>query len=244
MKRNAEIKVNNSSVIDQIIAYIKQWLAEGVYRDGDKLPSMTALAADLNVSVSSIREALRNLEALNLIEIIHGRGVFVKSAQLQWQAKFTSFSEMVRQWGKIPSARLLIAETITADSRIAAQLQIGVENPVYHLKRVRLADDEPMAIEDSYLPENRFPGLLESYRDPMSLYELLKTLYQIQPVTGLQTLVAVALSPEDSQLLCSDPKEPALLVNTIAYDREKIPIEYGYSLFRADKYRYVVRVTR
>jgi GntR family transcriptional regulator len=235
----------HSSVTEQIVAHLKQCFVEGKYQDGDRLPSITALAEEFGVSVASMREALRILEALDLVEIIQGKGTYVRPTQLYWQAKFTSFSEIVRhQWGKIPGARLLKADTVPADAQIAAQLQIGEGLPAVHLQRLRLADNEPIAIEDSYLPAERFRGLLQYYRDPMSLYQLLENKYGVRLVAGLQTLEATLLSQEDSELLSIQPGQPGLFVSTIAYDIEKNPVEYGTSLFRGDRYRYVVRLTR
>ncbi len=234
-----------SSITDHIVAHLKQSFVEGKYQNGDRLPSITALAEEFDVSVSSMREALSKLEAIDLVQIIHGKGMFVRSTQLYWQAKFTSFSEIIRhQWGKIPGARLLRADTLPADAQIAAQLQIEEGLPVINLRRLRLADNEPIAIEDLYLPGERFQGLIQDYHDPMSLYQLLENKYGVRPVAGLQTLEATLITQEDSELLTIPPGKPGLFVSTIAYDIEKNPVEYGTSLFRADRYRYVVRLVR
>ncbi len=242
MQKSRTIRVH--TVADQIVLQLKDNIINGDYHDGDRLPSVQELAAQFGVSISSVREALKKLEALDFVEIIHGRGVFVRSPQMNWQARFTSFSETVQQQGKVPGARLLSSGTCPAPAQVAAQLGMSEGSPVYTLRRLRLADGQPVAIEDSYLPASRFPNLLEKYRDPMSLYHLMQTEYGIRPESGLQILQAVLVQAEESALLHVDQGSPGLLVNTIAYDAEGLPVEYGTSLFRADQYRYVVRLSR
>lgn len=237
-------KIGSKSKTDQIVMVLKQAFLDGEYHGGDQLPAVTALAEQFGVSVSSVREALQKLEALDLVEIVHGKGVFVRSAQMQWQARFTSFSETVRRWGKVPGAKLLTAQVLPATSLVAAQLAISEGAETYFIKRLRLADNEPIAIEGSYLSAERFPGLLQLYQDPMSLYQLLQKEYGVRLAAGLQTLEAVILSAKESQVLATLPGAPALKVDTIAYEAESSPVEYGFSLFRGDKYRYVVWLNR
>ncbi len=237
-------KIAADTVADRVADHLRQAFLNGEYRDGERLPSLPDLAKEFGVSISSVREGLKKLEALGLIEIVHGRGVFVRSDKMHWRGRFTSFSETVRLWGKVPGARLLESATLPADEKVAAQLNLSQGTPVHCLRRLRLADAEPLAIETSFLPAALFPDLLKVYRDPMSLYHLLQTEYGIRLVAGIQTLEAVLAEDEEATLLEVKPGAPMLLVSTVAYDTEMTPIEYGLSLFRGDRYRYVVRLTR
>jgi GntR family transcriptional regulator len=233
-----------ANVSDQVLLQLKGAILDSMYHDGERLPPVTELAQQFGVSPSSVREALKQLEALGLVEMIHGRGVFVRSTKIHWQAKFNSFSETVRQWGKVPGAVLLEGATLPAPVDVAAQLNLSLAAPVHYLRRLRTADGEPLAIESSYLPAERFPDLLRDYRDPRSLYQMLMLQYGVRLGAGLQTLEAIATSAEDAGLLGIAPAAPALLMATIAYDHANAPVEYGLSLFRADRYRYVVRLLR
>lgn len=233
-----------ATVSDQVLLQLKGAIFDGMFHDGERLPPVTELAQQFGVSPSSVREALKQLEALGLVEMIHGRGVFVRSTKMHWQAKFNSFSETVRQWGKVPGARLLEGATLPASVDVAAQLNLSLAAPVHYLRRLRTADGEPLAIESSYLPAERFPDLLRDYRDPRSLYQMLTLQYGVRLGAGLQTLEAVATNAEDAGLLGIAMAAPSLLMATIAYDHAGAPVEYGLSLFRADRYRYVVRLLR
>jgi GntR family transcriptional regulator len=231
-------------VTDQVVLQLKGALYEGRYRDGERLPAVSDLAQQFGVSTSSVREALKQLEGVGLVEILHGRGVFARSTKMHWQAKFNSFSETVRLWGKVPGAQLLEGATLPATAEVAAQLGLNQDAPVHCLKRLRTADHDPIAIETSYLSAERFPNLLDKYRDPRSLYQLLQIEYGVHLVAGLQTLEAVAAGLEEAELLGIADGAPALLVATLAYNVESFPVEYGLSLFRGDRYRYVVRLLR
>ncbi len=238
------VKVIKRTATDQVVLCIKDDIESGKYQDGDLLPSVTDLAKQYGVGISTIREALRKLEAIDLINVIHGRGSLVQRKNIQWEAKFASFSEIVRKWGKVPGARLIESGTISADDRVAAQLNLPCGAPVHFLHRVRLVDNEPIAIEKSYLPAERFPNLLAEYQDPMSLYQLLENKYNTYMTSALQTLRAELLKDRDRDLLQADAGEPSLVLETIAYDFKSVPVEYGLSIFKADKYRYVVRLLR
>ena len=244
MTNRTKQKAISGTVTDQVVLLLKGALYDGRYHEGERLPPVTDLAQQFRVSTSSVREALKQLEAIGLVRMVHGSGVFVQSTKMHWQAKFNSYSETVQQWGKVPGAHLLDWDTVPATPEIAAQLGLSEGIPVHYLKRLRTADDDAIAIETSFLPAERFPDLLSIYRDPRSLYQLLYTEYGVRLVAGLQTLEAVSVERDEGKLLGVARDAPALLVATIAYDVESVPVEYGLSLFRGDRYRYVVRLMR
>jgi GntR family transcriptional regulator len=240
------IKVIKQSVTDQISLIIKKSILNNEYKPNEQLPALSSLANKFEVSNATIREAIRKLEAVGLVEIMHGKGVFVRNPefQLDWLTRFTSFSEAIRRHGKIPGSKLLEGELISANKQIAAALSVIEGSQIYHLRRLRFSDNEPIAIEKSYLPEKLVPDLLKKYRDPMSLYELIEEEYGIQLISDMQTIEAVALTAEESILLESKPLTPALLLKSVVTNQQDVPIEFGITLFRGDKYRYVVKLKR
>jgi GntR family transcriptional regulator len=188
---------------------------------------------------------VKKLEALELVEIIHGRGIFIHIPKIHLHAiRFSSFSEIIRQLGKVPGSKTLKADVRSADPLVAAQLALKVDSSIYYLKRLRFADNDPIAIEISYLPTDRFPGLLELYNDPMSLYHLLQVEYNVRFSAGLQTLEAKAATEQESHLLDVALCTPILFLSTIAYDVNSVPVEYGESFYRGDRYKYISHLQR
>lgn len=237
-------KISHRTMADLIAARLKVAIEEGEFHENEQLPSVATLSRQFGVGRSSVREALKQLQALNLITIVHGKGTFVTRRKIETGTKFASFSEIIRERGMVPAAVTLSKDTIAADALVAVQLGLRAGTMVHYLKRLRLADGEPMAVEVSYLPKARFPDLLERYEDPGSLYELLEREYGTQLVLGSQTVEAVETGPEESELLKVKQNSPALFVETVAYDIEDVPVEYGTSLFRSDRYKFRVQLRR
>lgn len=239
-----KIRIKPTSMADQVALQLKGAIFDGSYTDGQQLPPLQDLAVQFKVGISTMREAIQILETLGFIEVIHGRGIYVHSTKMHWPDHLGSFSENTQRWGKVPGSRLLKSGTDPASTMVAAQLGLSLGALVHYMKRLRTANDEPVAIEDIYLPVERFPDLLDRYRDPMSLYQLLQVEYDARPVTALLTIEAIHIKEEESTLLGALLGSPALLTTTISYDRNALPVEYGTSLFRADKHKFIIRVAR
>jgi GntR family transcriptional regulator len=237
---------NRSNFTDQVVDELEKAIYNRRYLPGRQLPSIEALATDMKVGRSTIREALRMLQAKGLVEVIHGRGTFVSSQRIiRSSGSLHSFTEITRERGMRPSSRILVKEVSTADPVIAARLQISPGDKLNVLKRLRLADEVPIAIETSISPYARFRDLLEHQWTPdTSLFALLQEKYQVVPQTALQTVRAVMADQKESQLLEIEVRYPILQVETITYDQRGLSIEYGKNSYRADWYEYRIRLKR
>jgi GntR family transcriptional regulator len=224
---------NRSNFTDQVVDELEKAIYNRRYLPGRQLPSIEALATDMKVGRSTIREALRMLQAKGLVEVIRSSG------------SLHSFTEITRERGMRPSSRILVKEVSTADPVIAARLQISPGDKLNVLKRLRLADEVPIAIETSISPYARFRDLLEHQWTPdTSLFALLQEKYQVVPQTALQTVRAVMADQKESQLLEIEVRYPILQVETITYDQRGLSIEYGKNSYRADWYEYRIRLKR
>ena len=103
-----------------------------------------------------------------------------------------------------------------------------------------MADGEPLLLEQVFLPEARFPGLLASDLEHGSLYELLTERYDTQVVRAREALEPIALPAREAQLLGVEPHRPALLIEGVAFDRDGTPVEFARSYVRGDRTRYYV----
>jgi GntR family transcriptional regulator len=108
----------------------------------------------------TIRQAIMNLVNAGYLSRQKGRGTFVASQKIAMTLSgLTSFSEEIKHRGMRPLSRLLSYEVIPATDRIAQQLSIPNQTPVYEMKRLRLADDHPLALETAYIPVRLLPDL-------------------------------------------------------------------------------------
>lgn len=231
---------------DQVAHELETAIRTQKYLPKHQLPSVEKLSLEMGVGRSTVREALRTLQAKGLVEVIHGRGTFVTGHRLaRSDGNLNSFTEIVRARAMKPSSRILYSAVTSADAHIAARLLIPAGDSVNVLKRLRLADDVPMSLETTFIPHARFPDLLDYPWTPeTSLYSVFEEHYQVVPRTADQTIRSVTATHRESGLLEVEPKSPLLLVETVTYDQNGLPIEFGQFFYRADRYEYHVRLRR
>lgn len=231
---------------DQVARELETAIRTQKYLPEHRLPSVEKLSLELGVGRSTVREALRTLQAKGLVEVVHGRGTFVKGQRLaRSDGNLNSFTEIVRGRGMKPTSHILHSGVTRADARTAARLLIAAGDRVIILKRLRLADDVPMSVETTIIPHARFSDLLDyPWLPQTSLYAVFEERYQVIPKTADQTIRSVLAAPKESALLNIEPKSPLLLVETVTYDQHGLPIEFGQFLYCADRYEYQVRLRR
>ncbi len=229
---------------DQVVQLLKERIEQGFYPPQSMLPAVSDLANELGVGRSTLREALKQLEIMGLVSIRQGKGISVLEPKIEFASRLLSFSESIRERGMQPGAVIVHKAVEEADAAIADKLQLKVGAAVNHIVRLRLADGAPMAIENSYIPYDLFPGLVERHDLDGSLYAILSQVYRQEIVYAVRTIEAVLTRPEENRLLGLRGRQPGLLLETIAMDRDRRPVEYGKSLYRADRYKYVIQQTR
>jgi GntR family transcriptional regulator len=225
---------------------IEDWLADaiasGQLRPGDRLPTEQELAAWLGVSRMTLRHALAELAQRGLVTRTVGRsgGTFVAEPKLvQDLTVLAGFSEQLRKHGLVAGARVLAASEIPASRAAAAALEIEVGEPVYEVRRLRLADGKPILIEHSLFPARHCPGLIESRLDG-SLYELLEQKYGQRPYRAKESLEPVTAGVREAESLQVAEGAPLMLVERTAYTQAGVPLEYARDLFRGDRTKVVV----
>jgi GntR family transcriptional regulator len=236
--------IQRSSYTDQVANQLSESIRNRQFKPGDQLPSVEKLSADLGVGRSTVREALRLLQARGLVEIIHGVGTFVAPERIARQlGVVVSFSSTILERGMKPRSLVLQQEVIPADEETASRMQLNPGDKINVLKRLRLADDIPLALETSISIYERFPEVInQDWNGEASLYKFLYERYQARPHASDQSVQAIACGKAQSQHLLIPPKSPVLLVETTAYDETGAPFEYGRSYYRADRYEYRVHL--
>lgn len=209
------------------------------------LPTERDIAAVHRVSRNTVRLALDALETSGDVYRIQGAGTFVASRVVSKSATLTSFSQDMEARGLRPGSRLLAADTVTADERLAEQLGLVVEDPVVRVSRLRLADDAPMCLENVHLPAILVPGLVQCDLSG-SLYRLLLDEYGLEVHRAEQSVTAVELDQTRAMLLGVPQHAAALEVERVGLDQRDRPVEMTTTTYRADRYevRFTVRRRR
>jgi len=225
---------------------LKQELRQeiGQLSPGTAIPTERVLSTRFAVSRTTVRQALHELVVEGRLQRFQGRGTFVAPPKLTQTLQLTSYTQDIAASGRRPASRLLDATVVPAPPEVARQLRLPQEAPVQRLERLRLADDEPMAVEAVYLDAERFDGLGEAMRGSNSLYALLRERYATVLVRAEETIETVLASPSEAGLLETGTGLPLLLLTRTSWDEQGRPVEYVRSLYRGDRYRFVANLSR
>lgn len=220
-------------------------IAEGKLEPGERLPPERELAGRVGVSRMTLRQALAALQRRGLVTRVRGRrgGTFVAEPKIERDmTTLAGLTQQLRRQGHQAGARVLSTRRGPSGMRTADALGLAVGQEVYEIVRLRLADGEPLALERSLFPAERFPGLLECPLEG-SLYELLEDQYGEPPRRAVERLEPLVAHPSEAQLLHVSAGAPLLLVERTAYSAAGVPVEYARDLFRGDRTRVLVEST-
>ena len=224
----------------QLKKLLQARMQSGTYPEGSRLPSERELAQSFNVSRMTARQALQLLAQEGLTYSRVGKGTYVSARKIDQQLRFlTSFTEEMERLGMKASSRVLLAEVQPAPPDIADQLQIPAASEIAMVRRVRLADHEPLAVETSYLVHDLCPGILEAgdfSRD--SLYEVLRNRYGWALVRAEQKIAARLPQHWECEALKIDRYTPVLSMQRTTFDGQERPVELVYSAYRGDHYQF------
>ena len=208
---------------------------------GARLPSDTQLRAEFGVSRMTARNAMQRLAEDGLIERHPGRGSFVVEAPAHRHAnRLMTFSHEMLRTGRTPSSRVLDRGIRPSTAEESADLGIPPRQPIVHLRRLRLADGLPVALESTVLLGACAGPVMQAALDRESLHETLRRA-GIVLRRGTGTIAAAAASVEDARLLESRPGDPLLVERRVIADGHGRRIESTETRYRADRYGLIVR---
>lgn len=208
---------------------------------GTKIPTERELCDIYKVSRITVRQALNELEKEGYLNRKQGKGTFVTAPKIEQRlSKFYSFSEEIRKMGYAPETKVLDFNVVKADKDIASLLNLSEGAEVYSIKRLRLANGEPFALETSYIPYEECIGLTPDEVSEKGLYNIMKSKYNIIPSQAEEIFCAVLVSKEDAVHLQVKKGSPGLYLERITYNGANKPVEYCRGVIRGDRYKYRV----
>lgn len=210
---------------------------------GDKLPAERDLIGDLGVARETLRRAIDDFVIEGRLNRRHGVGTFVTRPKITQQFRVQSFTEDMRARGMASSSRLISSRVTSAGARVGALLQISPADEVYAIRRLRLADNDPMALESLHIPRALVPGLPVDQLEAQSLYQILSDEYGIEIASGTQTIEATVTDDVESALLSIPALSPALVVDRVTWTADGRHVEAVRSVYRGDRYRFEVDLT-
>lgn len=222
---------------------IEQALRERIsaLRPGERLPSDAELCAQFGVSRMTARNAMERLANDGLIRREPGRGSFVAEPPAHRRAnRLMTFTEEMRRAGRVPSSRILTRVIRPSSEAEAASLGIPTRQPVVHLRRVRQADDQPIAVESAILIGACADAVMTADLVHGSLHETLARGGFVL-CRGTGTITAATATAEEARLLGIRIGDPLLVERRIILDAHGRQIEATESAYPADRYALEVQ---
>jgi GntR family transcriptional regulator len=236
------LEKNQAKPLYQVVAdAILKQIEDGAFNPGDRLPSENELCKLYEVGRNTVRHAISELVDLGVVSTVQGVGSFVAEhgGRFTKTAEFLyGFSQEMALHDKTVTSRVLDAKVINADPFLARRLGIQLGAEVVYLYRLRLMQDEPIAIERAYLPHQLVPGILEYDFSHQSLYRVLTSRYNMKPDHAEQEIGAELATQEVARLLGLQQPGAVLVFHRETRVRDGRVIEYVDSEFRADRFQF------
>lgn len=222
----------------QVLADLRRRLYEGEFVE--QFPSDQALVQRYRVSRHTVREAVRRLQAEGLLQRFKGRGSFVPSAAIEQPlgALYSLFGS-VEEHGYRQHSQVRHLEK-RQDRQAAAMLGVKPDEDLVYLERIRLADEEPIAIDCSWLPASLAGSLLDVDFSHTALYAQLSMRCGVQPDSGWEKIRPALATAEQRALLHIGPSQAVFAIERMSAAGD-LAVEWRHSVVRGDLYCFVAR---
>jgi GntR family transcriptional regulator len=223
----------------QVLGDLQSGLAAGEF--GERFPTDSELVERYGVSRQTVREAVRRLSDAGVLERERGRGTRVRAFQ-QVGGSLESLYEQIEAQGAAQRSVVRVRE-VTVAPAVAGRLRLPATAQLVHIERLRLADDEPLALDRSWLPPVVAAELLEIDLSHTGIYVELLRANGIDVDGGSEQIKPVLPSAADARTLQLPPDAAAFSIERLATAGGR-PVEWRHSLVRGDRYTISFRLSR
>ena len=229
-----------SPLYQQIKALITQSLQAGEWKPGELIPSEMELANRFKVSQGTVRKAIDELAAENLVMRKQGKGTFV-STHHEERAHFR-FLRLMPDEGvpHYPESKFVEVKRLRAPADVARLLELKSGDSVVYVKRVQSFDGVPAIVEELWLPGAIFKGLtaerLAEYKGPM--YGLFESEFGTRMIRATEKIRAVVAQAQDAELLMLPAGAALLCAERVSFTYGDKPVELRRGLYSTERHHY------
>ncbi|WP_406095884.1 GntR family transcriptional regulator [Streptomyces sp. NBC_01013] len=238
------ISIDRSSPVPlyfQVAQQLQQLIESGTLAPGTRLENEIALADKFGLSRPTMRQAMQHLVDKGLLARKRGVGTQVVNNRVRRQIELTSLFEDLKRDDRRPRTEVLSMETVPAMGTVALALEVEPGTPTVALRRLRYANDEPIAVMHNHLPADLLP-LTENDLTEYGLYELLKRA-GVSLRTARQTVGARRATAAEARLLGEGRSGTLLTMERTVQGDGGRPVEFGSHLYRASRYSFEMTLT-
>lgn len=224
----------------QLREIIRAQIEEGIYLPGTAIPPENELAAQYDVNRLTVRTAIEALVYEGLLKRVQGKGVYVLGEKMNRDLdNLGGFTQTIRQKNAVPSTRILTKALRPAGNKYALVFGIQPEDSIYYIKRICYVSDEPVSLEEVFIPHYVVPKLEGIDLSVFSLYEVYD-FYHVRPKQARQTLDLAVLEANDARLLGISCEQAVMLFECTSQDENDRVIEFSRNYTRGDKCNFTV----
>ncbi|NDK32512.1 GntR family transcriptional regulator [Nesterenkonia sp. Hz 6-5] len=234
-----EIAIDRSSPIPlyhQVASAFDKAIRDGVLPPETKLENEISLAKRYNLSRPTMRQAMDQLVRDGLVVRRRGVGTQVIGPPVRRNLRLSSLYNDLQDEGADPETQVLTLETITAEESISEQLGLPKGAEVYHLKRLRLVDNRPLALMENWLPLT-VATLTREGLESDGLYNILRRA-GVDFRMAQQKVGADIANHEQASRLKVDVGSALVVMERTGLDSSGTPVEFGHHVYRADRYSF------
>ena len=236
-----DIVVNRSSPVPlyfQVAEQLERAIFDGKLAPGDRIANEVSLAEELGLSRPTMRQAIQLLVDKGMLVRKRGVGTQVVQTPVHRPVELTSLFDDLASHHQTPTTVVLANEVVTATDEVAVMLAIASGSDVLHLRRLRYAHGEPLAIMENFLPADLIGlGLMDL--STRGMYQLMRQ-KGVNIRVAKQRIGARTGTPEECTLLGEKRGSPVLTMERAAHDDSGRPVEWGRHCYRASQYSFEV----
>ena len=228
----------------QLLSIIRRGIKTGLINEGDTLPSEAELCEMFNLSRSTVRHAIGELENEGLVIRRRGKGTFISKPKMSRKMEEVySFSKEIRNMGLQPSSKILDFQIISNDIDLSRNLELKDSgDKIYKIVRLRMANEEPLLLETTYIPVYIIPGLKKDRLESESLYQIMREHSGIEPYEAEESYESVLIDQKTAALLNCKKNSSGFFIERKTLLQSGEVYEYTQSIMRGDKTKFVIRL--
>ena len=220
----------------RLLETLRTEIQQGIYQVHDRIPSEKELRERFDVSRVTVRRALKELADEGLLVRYQGKGTFVSMPKIQRDLKsVTSFHTSCTLMGLTGSARVISSQMTVPGERDMKELQLDADARVVEIRRLCMADGEPVMLEINHFSEE-YAWLLEEDLSA-SLYGLLAE-KKIEPDKAIHEISLCRADDVDARYLDTEKGEALLCVEETIFDQKGRPLHTSLQHIRADRFTF------
>ena len=219
-------------------------IRSGQWQPGALIPSERELCEQYGISRMTARQSIIELVREGLLYRVQGKGTFVARSRITQQLMaLTGFSQDMAARGFKPGAQVVEQKMAPASKEVAERLRVREGQPIFFLRRLRLANDQPLALETTHITFIGCEVLVSADLVEQSLYELVSVKYGLAPREAEQEIEADVADAAEARLLQIAPGAAVLRMRRTTFAANGQAIEYALSAYRGDKYTFYTHLS-